>query len=278
MAKARREPVPGHGLVLAVPEGSPHPPPLRFERIATRRWVLRQGASELIDAWPEGEGCCYDLHLRRVPGYRSPLPPLSAAAMRTGADWPHRYAAWLEESGLGPLHHGRWRMTSRTGFTPGIWEQDLVRDWPDATLEIYCGGGWHGVLPLRPLSPPDAARVKAYRKHAREGTLAPVLLWWVTFLDGWLLLDGHDRAAAALAEGMRPTCVELARVPDDAHWQADAARITEAHEERIEQLASDPESPQTIHKRRLFDQTFADTLSTLPFDPAPTPVFEPQHD
>jgi hypothetical protein len=36
--------------------------------------------------------------------------------------------------------------------------------------------------------------VKAYRRRAREGTLAPVLLWFVTPLDGWLILDGHDRA------------------------------------------------------------------------------------
>ncbi len=42
--------------------------------------------------------------------------------------------------------------------------------------------------------------MKAYRKHVRDGTLAPVLLWWVPFLDGWLILDGHDRAVAALAE------------------------------------------------------------------------------
>lgn len=75
---------------------------------------------------------------------------------------------------------------------------------------------------LRPLSAEDAPRVRAHRTHARDGTLAPVLLWWVTALDGWLLLDGHDRAVAALAEGRTPPCVVLTRVPDEEDWRREA--------------------------------------------------------
>ncbi|MGB8939405.1 MAG: hypothetical protein WCD21_04060 [Streptomyces sp.] len=43
----------------------------------------------------------------------------------------------------------------------------------------------------------DDPRVKAYRKQARDGTLPPVLLWWVSGLDCHLVLDGHA--------GLRPT-------------------------------------------------------------------------
>ncbi|MGP3991795.1 hypothetical protein [Streptomyces sp. 3N207] len=275
MARATREPLPGGGVVLAVPDGRPGPPALRFERVTGRRWVLRQGERPLIQARSEGDGCCRDLHLRRLPGHRSPLPPLSAAAMRAGANWPHQYALWLEETAHGPLHHGRWRLTRRTAFAPGIWSCDLVRDWPDATLELLCGGGWHGVLPLRPLPAPDAPRVKAYRKHAREGALAPVLLWWVSFLDGWLLLDGHDRASAALAEGTEPLCVELVRIPDDADWRATAEEITRAHEERVARLAARPAGPHTARQRQALDRGYADVLSTLPYDADATPVFGP---
>lgn len=278
MARATREPLPGGGVVLAVPDGLSGPPLLRFERVTDRKWILRQGERPLIQARSEGDGCCRDLHLRRLPGHRSPLPPLTAAAMRTGADWPHRYALWLEETGLGPLHHGRWLLTSRSTFAPGIWDCDLVQDWPDATLELLCGGGWHGVLPLRPLPAPDVPRVKAYRKHAREGTLAPVLLWWVSFLDGWLLLDGHDRAAAALAEGMQPACVELVRVPDDADWRATAEKITEAHEERVARLAERPAGPHTARERQVLDRGYADVISTLAYDANATPVFERPRD
>lgn len=198
---------------------------------------------------------------------------LSAAAMRAAGDWPHRYALWLEKTELGPLHHGRWRLTSRTTFAPGVWDRDLVKDWPDATLELLCGGGWHGVLPLRPLSAPEAPRVKAYRRHAREGTLAPVLLWWVSFLDGWLLLDGHDRAAAALAEGERPACVELVHLPAEADWRATAKTITQAHEERRARLAALPETPHTARQRQALDRGYADVISTLPYEADATPVF-----
>ncbi|MGW2825912.1 hypothetical protein ACWC24_33635 [Streptomyces sp. NPDC001443] len=274
MVRATREPLPGGGVVLAVPDGLTGPPLLRFERATDREWILRQGARPLIQARSEGDGCCRDLHLRRLPGHRSPLPPLTAAAMRTGADWRHRYALWLEDTELGPLHFGRWLLAPRSTFAPGIWDGDLVQDWPDATLELLCGGGWHGVLPLRPLPTPNASRVKAYRKHAREGTLAPVLLWWVSFLDGWLLLDGHDRAAAALAEGMQPACVELVRVPDDTDWRATAEKITEAHEEQVTQLARHPASPHTAHERHVLDRGYADVMSHLAYDAKATAVFE----
>ncbi|WP_050515435.1 hypothetical protein [Streptomyces rimosus] len=273
MNRTTREALPEGGLVLTVPGGRPGPS-LRFERAAGHQWALRQGEHTLIEARPEGDGCCHDLHLRRLPGYRSPLPPVSAATMRAGSNWAHRYARWLEDTECGPLHHGRWRLSRRTAFAPGIWSCDLVRDWPDTTLELLCGGGWHGVLPLRPLRAPDTARVKAYRKHARENTLAPVLLWWVSFLDGWLLLDGHDRAAAALAEGTQPVCVELARLPDDADWQASAAEITEAHEQRITRLTAHPAGPHTARQRQALERSYADVLSSLPYDPAATPVFE----
>ncbi|MEV7192527.1 hypothetical protein AB0N81_12105 [Streptomyces sp. NPDC093510] len=277
MISATREPLPGGGLVLAVPDGDRGLPPLRFEGAADRGWNLLQGEQPLIQARSEGDGCCRDLHLRRLPGHRSPLPPLTAAAMRAGTDWPHRYARWLlAEESPSPLHHGRWRLTTRTAFAPGIWSCDLVRDWPDATLELLCGGGWHGVLPLRPLPAPDAPRVKAYRKYVREKTLAPVLLWWVSFLDGWLLLDGHDRAAAALAEGVQPDCVELARVPDDADWRRTADQITEAHEERMARLAARPAGPHTARQRQALERGYADVLSTLPYDAGATPVTGPE--
>ncbi|WP_069885614.1 hypothetical protein [Streptomyces luteocolor] len=274
--RAAREPLPGGGVVLSVPSAGPsHVSTLRFERGSERGWTLRQGVRPLVLARSEGEGCCRELRLHRLPGHRSPLPPRSAATMRARTNWPHQYARWLEDSAYGPLHVGRWRLTPRTVFAPGIWDCDLVRDWPDATLDMLCGGGWHGVLPLRPLPAPDAPRVKAYRKHAREGTLAPVLLWWVSFLDGWLLVDGHDRAAAALAEGAPPECVELVRVPDDGAWRATAAEITEAHAQRVVRLAARPDGPHTARQRQALDRGYADVMSTLPYDADATPLFEP---
>jgi len=265
--RGHREPLPEGGLALTV-TGRPGPPPLRFETADGGRRLLRQGERPLALGRLDGGGCCRDLALHRFDGYRSPMPPLRAARQRADVNWTHEYARWLEDGSNGPLHDGRWSLTRRPHFTPGIWTTDFVQDWPNGTLELYCGGGWHGILPLRRLSPPDAPRVKAYRKHARDGTLAPVLLLWVTFLDGWLILDGHDRAVAALAEGTPPECVELRRVPDDEDWHRTAAELTEAHAQHVRDLADRP-----TRRLNTLERGFGDALASLPYDPAPTPTW-----
>ncbi|MEU5592384.1 hypothetical protein [Streptomyces sp. NPDC020298] len=203
MKRARREDSTYGPLVLDVRE-RPGPAPLRFEAADGGRMLLRQSGRPVFLGRVDGpnEG----VFLRHLDGYRSPLPPVRSALMRSDVNWPHQYARWLEGAPDGPLHDARWQLAERQVFPPYVWTGDFMRAWPDCYLD-WCAGGWEGVVPLRPLSPPDAPRVKAQRKHAREGTLAPVLLWWVTALAGWLLLDGHDRAVAALAEGADPGCV-----------------------------------------------------------------------
>jgi hypothetical protein len=93
---------------------------------------------------------------------------------------------------------------------------DLVRDHPSVYLDWF-GDGWNGLVPLRELPAENAGRVKAYRKQAADGTLAPVLLWWVSGFDGWLVLDGHCRLVAAQTEGIEPPMVQLslAMTPDE---------------------------------------------------------------
>ncbi|MFI6461764.1 hypothetical protein [Streptomyces sp. NPDC050538] len=110
--------------------------------------------------------------------------------------------------------------------------------------------------------------MKAYRKHARDGALAPVLLWWVSFLDGWLIIDGHDRAVAALAEGAQPVCVELRPVPDDEDWHRTAAELTEAHAQHARCLVDRP-----ARQLAALERGFADALSSLPYADAPTPTW-----
>ncbi|MEV0171078.1 hypothetical protein AB0I00_08105 [Streptomyces sp. NPDC050803] len=262
MNRGHRELLGPGRLVLNVTD-RPGPPALRFERASGGRLLLRQGERPVLLGRSVGKGCCPELYLHRLDGYRSPLPPLRSAEMRSSVNWPHRYAGWLEESDGTPLWDGRWELARRGGFPPGIWTEDFVRAWPSGRLELYCGGGWHGVLPLRRLSPPDAGRVKAYRKHAREGTLAPVLLWWVSFLDGWVILDGHDRAVAALAEERTPQCVELTQVPGEEQWRRAAEEVTEAHEHRMRGLDDEP-------RRAAVERAYADTIASLPYGVPPT--------
>jgi len=265
----KRELLAADGLVLEV-SGRPGPPPLRFESADGGRLLLRQGERPVFLGRMERESCCRDLFLHRLGGFRPLLPPLRSASMRAGADWLHQYTRLLEDAEDGPLHDGRWHLARRTVFAPGIWTEDLLRDWPGGQLELLCGGGWHGIVPLRPLSAPDAPRVKAYRKHARDGTLAPVLLWWVSFLDGWLILDGHDRAVAALAEGANPACVVLARAMEDEEWRRLADGMTAGHEQRMARLAALPDTSGLARQRTALEQGFADAIGEVSYEHAST--------
>ncbi len=72
------------------------------------------------------------------------------------------------------------------------------------------------VFALRDASRDDASRVKAWRKHASDGTLPPALLAWVSALDGYVVLDGHDRLHAAALEGIDAPLVSLHPVREHA--------------------------------------------------------------
>nr|WP_289915303.1 hypothetical protein [Streptomyces sp. S.PB5]MDN3020646.1 hypothetical protein [Streptomyces sp. S.PB5] len=266
MNRGRRELLGPGRLVLNV-RGRPGPPWLRFEKAQDGRLLLRQGDRPvMLGRWSDC-GCCPELSLHRLDGYRSPLPPPRSTALRSSVNWPHQYARWLEDADGTPLLDGRWELALRTEFPPYVWGEEFVREWPGGRLELYCGGGWSGILPLRRLSPPDAGRVKAYRKHAREGTLAPVLLWTVAFLDGCVILDGHDRAVAALAEGRTPECLLLTQVPDENDWRRAADEMAEGHERRLRGPAH---GPGVERQRAALEKGYAEALATLPYGLPPT--------
>ncbi len=165
----------------------------------------------------------------RTDAYRSFVPPLRADTGRALAGsperWAHRFARHLVDSPGGPLHGGRWLLSPESPLPrrrhastshSEYWSSMLVEGHPDGYIDWYFHSTEWEVLPLRPVPGPDDGRVKAYRKQAREGTLPPVLLWWVSGLDCHLILDGHARLAAAIAESVEPPLLQLHRtVPRD---------------------------------------------------------------
>jgi hypothetical protein len=212
---------------LALEPTGPRVPGLRMEMGDGARLLVRQDGRPVllgrVTPWHQG------VRTVRLPGYRSVVPPLRAKTVRRQPDWTHWFADRLTACPHGPLHADRWLLSE--GSPPFYaWGSELVRAWPGAYLDW--GHGWNGIVPLRPLSAPDGARVKAYRRQLREGSVAPVLLWWITGLDGWLVLDGHDRLVAAREEGVdRPHALILARGLDDPR-QREITAIVDAHHER----------------------------------------------
>jgi hypothetical protein len=202
-------------------------PGLRVEIAGRGLLALRQNDSVVLMAHVHADR--FGVEYASTGRFRSPIPPIRTArtatlAADTGerwqARWARHFATALTGTGDGPLHTGRWvmsaeashlRPTAPASTVADRWAQLLLpadRGWIDWFVD---NGAWQ-VLPLRPLAEPDAGRVKSYRKQARDGILAPVLLWWISGLDCYVVLDGHDRLVAALAENTEPPLLAISSV------------------------------------------------------------------
>jgi hypothetical protein len=234
------------GLWLDV--DAPALPVMRVEVAPPRQLRIVQGDETVLFGWVDLH--YYGVEHVRSLSFRSPVDPIAAGeARRRGsaggsdetwyAGWCHAFADALAASGRAPLHAGSWTLrparvvSERASLSPMRRERiPTVRPAILGHDEPLLGSGQSGfidwwpsgpgaVLPLRPLSPPDAGRVKAYRKLVREATMPPVLVWWIGGLSCSVIIDGHDRFAAASAEGVAPPVVELSGVRDVQDGRAD---------------------------------------------------------
>lgn len=213
------------------------PSPRMFPR--DRDWRLRLLAGERRLMWAEVWTGLYGVTLVRSDDEASPeiLPPFRAREARAQSDigwWMRRIAQLLVDSPRSPLRTGTWRLSTLrpdghvksryvSPLTTRIYEPAAVAcGLPQAATspvvrdDDFGAAGSYGVWPLRRPSAPDSPRVKAWRTHAREGTLPPVVLWWFSALTTSLILDGHDRLTAAVAEGVEIPTVVLMPVEERA--------------------------------------------------------------
>ena len=82
---------------------------------------------------------------------------------------------------------------------------------------------------------PDSGRVKWWRKKCREGALPPVLVWFISGLASFVILDGHDRMQAALAEGLQPQFLVLSELSEDMQRPDEKTRERILHSLAIQQ-------------------------------------------
>jgi len=259
------------GLLLDVPhEGRwRQRPSLHVEAAGLHLLRVKSGGQPLLwvridDEW---DGCGV---LRGSAPRPWRLPPITAAEVRAvpqapatvdwWSSWAHRFVRTLEDTEASILHSGRWCVrpllpvptdkamgypcvpTAQSGGTPDpphsleealrfetFWVEPWdMREAPERP-RVMSGA----VLCLRQPSPPADGRVKAWRKHARDGTLPPVLLLYFQLVGKWLVVDGHDRLHAALLEGLAPPLLGLWPVlerplPQDAHRREAAMLGAEA--------------------------------------------------
>ncbi len=133
------------------------------------------------------------------PGYWlvRALRPESQKPMRpmlTGTE------AWYFKGGEDALSHmAQWAIYGRNILDN---QQPGAARW----IELYEGGG--AVVGLHAVDP-HSGRLKWWRKKAREGSLPPILLWYVSGLNCHLILDGHCRLQAAIDENLPPQFLVL---------------------------------------------------------------------
>ncbi|BCQ70378.1 hypothetical protein PEQA60_43680 [Pseudomonas sp. Eqa60] len=107
---------------------------------------------------------------------------------------------WRFTSVIDPLTHvPNWH----------LYGEDFLDNLQPQTLEWI--DWWHGGGKLIGLHrvDPEAGRLKWWRKKAREGSLAPILLWYVGGLASYVVIDGHYRLQAAIAENLAPSFIVL---------------------------------------------------------------------
>lgn len=233
---------------------------------ARRLRVVNAGAPLL---WARVEGLHAGVWVVRPRGSNALgiLPPIradEARAIHTSLDWMKWVAAALTRSTTA-LRSGVWQLSDLQPVEATLRDRarrhtaDVLRSRdpneqpgpayglrsalsvPHAHFEDWGMNGSGAVLPLRDPSELDAARVKSWRKHAREGTLPPVVLWWVSALDMYVLIDGHDRLQAANAEGVQTRALALWQgdedVIDDGAWRLGLVRRYERAFEAGERLS-----------------------------------------
>jgi hypothetical protein len=247
------------GLVLDVE--LPQRPGLVMLAAGRGHLLLRQDGADVLLARVQPDR--YGVDYVRTDVFESPIPPLRAEEARDlGARkgrWAQRFADALAGNARGPLHAGRWALTHERPR-----RDDMVLTERNGEIDWFRHNGSWQILPLRGLSDPSAGRVKSYRKQVRDGVLPPVLLWWVSGLDLYVVLDGHDRLVAALAENQEPPLLALSRVDTQVVRQhSDAAVSRYATAAEAIQRQADHRVPGAAEASSSLARRLADTLRSI---------------
>jgi hypothetical protein len=185
-----------------------------------------------------------------VPPIRAEIVRAAPATDREAWEmyWTRVFLDALRESPRSPLDRGVWELAravderSEHGTSGACSVEGIAEALEECShgLEVWSGAavdGDGGMLARRRPSPEDDGRVKMWRKRARDGSLPPVLLLFVTGLNMHLVIDGHDRLHAALLERTSPAMLTLLPMAARARPISSPVRdaVTEEYVRRIDE-------------------------------------------
>ncbi len=236
---------------------------LRVE-VAPRDDLIRCCAGGATKLWARLERYQQGVTVFSAVGSESPgvLPPWPFADVREaggGSDeaWLRRITDALLEAPRSPLSRGSFGIArTRWDGHQYVPNRDChvayVRGLDDPAFYPRLGEphriSWSTpfdgtVHPLRQRPDDEEGRLKAWRKAAREGWLPPLVLFRVSGLNAWLLIDGHLRLRAAQLEQVRPRVVLVWRLIEEVYfndgWTATVLRRYEHAGKRWSEIRPD---------------------------------------
>jgi hypothetical protein len=212
------------------------------------------------------------------------LPPISADIVREHDEahahprgWATTFARLLQDSPHTPLYDGEWHL-GRLGGGPRAFElgaavvRQVVDQKPNGYVQWDFGDPIYPIT-LRDMSPSDAGRVKAWRKHVRGGSLPPVLLQWISGLAAYVVLDGHDRLLASAIESASAPALALEPVRDFSASDEQKEHVVEAVEKSLKAAQRARSTDERLARvRRLFTTEDANRVLLDAFSPWERPV------
>lgn len=279
------------GLTLVVREE--RRPGLVLESAPSGRLRLRAQGDSIL--WARIERPAWGVWALRREVAQSPRivrPIRSSEARRTSSmeRWMRFFSRELDASPRSPLARGAWELTELRRCQPASVEaarsarpDQFCPVGPDGLPGVARGVlgvvraprlvfvDWSTISPqavcsLRAFSDADDSRVKAWRNHARDGTLPPILLWSMGGIELVVLLDGHDRLTAALAEGVEPRVLALwrsVRRPDvgTEPWRRDIVGSYERAHLRVDRLSDSTRTELTRRLVRAFQGSWREAVT-----------------
>lgn len=170
--------------------------------------------------------------------------------------WMRWFVKEIAVSTCSPLYNGRWRLArlqmgpiekaTAWGYLP--WD-GVPMAHSLGTVHghwvVWCGSkersGQGEVVMLRGMDSSDHGRIKAWKKHALNGTLPPILVLYCAPVGIHMILDGHVRLRAAMEAGKEPPLLVLFPVHarekrSDDEWRNTAWRQAEVDLEKLAAL------------------------------------------
>ncbi|MFK8260677.1 ParB/Srx family N-terminal domain-containing protein [Erwinia sp. AnSW2-5] len=178
--------------------------------------ITSQALESIRRAGPEawiGEWCRYFARHLLTPD----IPLLSAGRWLLRPMLPTAPVAPYSLKQQHPVESWRFYAPARSGnigFSWSLFGEDIPNLMAPARVS-QVDWWWSGnPLLARYAIQPDTGRLKWWRKKSREGALPPVLVRYVAGLGSFVILDGHYRLQAAIAEGIPPQFLVLSELAE----------------------------------------------------------------